>query len=239
MDFFIGCSGYSYREWKNSFYPQGMPSKDWFAFYASHFSMLELNNTFYNFPKLKTLQSWYDKAPDDFTFVVKAPRSITHFKKLKECTELLNDFYAVCNQGLREKLGCLIFQMPPSYHFTEDNLEKIIKAANKNFINVFELRHASWWNTAVYDAFTENNITFCSVSFPGLPDDVVVTTNMLYYRFHGIPDLYFSTYVEDELKIIADKIKQEQIKTVYCAFNNTGNLGAIENAKWIRSYLHK
>ncbi len=238
MYFLIGCSGYSYREWKEKFYPKGLPAKDWFTFYATHFSMLELNNTFYNFPKLKTLQTWYGKAPANFTFVVKAPRTITHYKKLKDCAELLNEFYDVCKEGLQEKLGCLIFQMPPSYHFSEENLEKILNAVNKNFTNVFELRHASWWNDTVYNAFRANGIIFCSVSFPGLSDDVIVTAETLYYRFHGIPDLYFSTYSEKELKKIADKIKKEnQLKTVYCAFNNTGNLGAIDNAKWIRTYL--
>lgn len=239
MQFHIGCSGYSYREWKEIFYPKGLPAKDWFHFYTTHFSMLELNNTFYNFPKLKNLQSWYSKAPDDFIFVVKAPRTITHHKKLKDCADLINEFYNVCNEGLQEKLGCLIFQMPPSYHYSEENLARIINAADKNFTTVFELRHASWWNTNVYKAFKENHIVFCSVSFPELNDDVVTTSETLYYRFHGIPDLYFSTYSEEALKIIADKIieEKENIQTVYCAFNNTGNLGAIDNAKWIRNYF--
>lgn len=239
MQFHIGCSGYSYREWKENFYPKGLPAKDWFNFYTTQFSMLELNNTFYNFPQLKNLQSWYSKAPKDFTFVVKAPRIITHYKKLKDCKELINQFYDVCNEGLKDKLGCVIYQMPPSYHFSEYNLEMIINSVNKNFTTVFELRHASWWNLNVYKAFEENNIVFCSASYPELNDDVINTSDTLYYRFHGIPHLYFSTYSEQELQRIADKIikQKEHLQTIYCAFNNTGNLGAIENAKWIRSYF--
>ena len=96
------------------------------------------------------------------------------------------------------------------------------------------------WNDTVYKAFRENRIVFCSVSFPGLPDHVIATSETLYYRFHGIPELYFSVYSEEKLKAISDNIqKEKQAKIVYCAFNNTGNLGAIDNAKWIRTYLNK
>lgn len=239
MNINIGCSGYSYREWKNDFYPPSLKPSQWFEYYATHFSMLELNNTFYNFPKLKMLEGWYNKSPENFTFVVKAPRTITHYKKLVDCKDQIKDFYKVCQDGLKEKLGCFIFQLPPSYHYTDDNLNKIIESVDNNQVNVFELRHASWWNSNVYKTFKENKIIFCNVSFPGLPDDVIVTTPIVYYRFHGIPQLYFSKYTETELKNTCNKIKElKDIHTLYCAFNNTANVGAIENATWMKKYLH-
>src|ERR1043165_722031 len=108
MKWHIGCSGFSYKEWKDVFYPPRLPQRLWFDHYSSRFSTLELNVTFYRFPQLKMLQAWYDKSPGGFIFSVKAPRLITHYKQLKDCQDLLNDFYTVCRDGLKEKLGPLL-----------------------------------------------------------------------------------------------------------------------------------
>src|SRR5215217_6861878 len=114
-DWYIGCSGFYYKEWKDIFYPKGLPQHDWFSFYAEHFNALELNNTFYRFPEPESLHKWYDEAPTGFRFAVKAPREITHDKNFVDTDFVLQEFYAVLQNGLKEKLGPVLFQLPPSF----------------------------------------------------------------------------------------------------------------------------
>src|SRR5690606_34670156 len=120
MRWVIGCSGFHYREWKGVFYPDDLPQRRWFEYYASQFDTLELNTTFYRFPRLKTLQKWYDASPTGFIFSVKAPRLITHYKRFKDSQSLLHDFYSTSRGGLQEKLGPVLFQFPPNMFFTEE-----------------------------------------------------------------------------------------------------------------------
>ena len=108
----IGCSGFAYKEWKEVFYPQGLPQSRWFEFYTEHFNTLELNVTFYRFPTLKSLQAWYNKAPDGFVFSAKVPRWITHYRKFEETERMMGDFYGLLKDGLKEKTGCVLFQLP-------------------------------------------------------------------------------------------------------------------------------
>ena len=115
MDWFIGCSGFHYKHWKNVFYPEGLPQKIWFDFYCEHFNTLELNVTFYRFPQLSFLQNWHEKSPDSFRFSVKAPRAITHYKKFNNVTELISSFYDTISEVLKEKLGPVLFQMPHNF----------------------------------------------------------------------------------------------------------------------------
>src|SRR5690242_10251634 len=112
MQYFIGCSGFHNKDWKEVFYPKGLPQSKWFEFYCTQFNTLELNTTFYRFPRIEILQKWYDKSSADFKFSVKAPRLITHYKQFNDVARLLNDFYTSVQEGLREKLGCMLFQLP-------------------------------------------------------------------------------------------------------------------------------
>ncbi|HEU4862054.1 MAG TPA: DUF72 domain-containing protein, partial [Chitinophagaceae bacterium] len=111
----IGCSGFHYKGWKGIFYPETLPQRAWFRFYAEKFNTLELNVTFYRFPVLKSLEKWHDVSPDNFSFAVKAPRLITHYKKFSDCARLLDDFYNLITKVLKNKLGPVFFQLPPKY----------------------------------------------------------------------------------------------------------------------------
>jgi uncharacterized protein YecE (DUF72 family) len=239
MNWHIGCSGFHYKEWKGVFYPEGLAQTKWFEYYSSQFDTLELNVTFYRFPQLSFLENWYNKSPDHFVFAVKAPRLITHYKKFNEVKELLNDFYTTCRSGLKDKLGPVLFQLPPGLKFTEEKLQQLIESMDNSFLNVIECRHESWWNEKVFSAFKSHNISFCSISYPGLPTEVMATTDTIYYRFHGIPRLYYSEYDEKDLKIVTDSILKTQAETAYVYFNNTAGMGAIENARYIKSYIGK
>ena len=237
MKWNIGCSGFSYKEWKDVFYPPKLAQNKWFNYYTEFFDTLELNVTFYRFPQLTTLQGWYDKSPDHFLFAVKVPRLITHYKQLKETEDLLTDFYNTCKTGLGNKLGPILFQFSPRFHFTPDNLEKVIQSIDPSFTNVVEFRHKSWWCKEVYTKFEKHRIIFCGISYPGLPADVIVTAPVLYYRFHGVPKLYYSSYPTESLKAIANVILQQPgLKNIFCFFNNTAAVGAIKNAEWLQQY---
>ena len=194
----IGCSGFYYKHWKEKFYPKGLPQRKWFEFYCESFNTVELNVTFYRYPKLEALQGWYTRSPGDFRFTVKAPRLITHYKKFNNAKREAQDFYELAGRGLNEKLGCVLFQLPPNLVFSEANLEKILSTLDETFTNVIEFRHESWWNETVYKILREKGITFCSISFPSLPDDVIRCIPVTYYRFHGVPDLYASAYSDEK-----------------------------------------
>lgn len=233
----IGCSGFHYRDWKDVFY-KGLPASKWFSFYASHVNALESNVSFYKFPSLSMLQKWYRDSAPGFSFSVKAPRSITHFKKFNECQSLLSDFYTVVRDGLQEKLGCVLFQLPPGFSYSDERLESICKQLDPAFTNVVEFRNVDWWKKEVYDKLAAHNISFCSQSHPKLPDNVVFTSPVMYYRFHGVPELYKSAYTHQFLNRIVDEInKCNNVKEVYLYFNNTMTIAAIEHVRYLQQKL--
>ena len=218
----IGCSGFHYKDWKGIFYPESLPQREWFKFYAERFNTLELNVTFYRFPVLKSLEAWYDTSPANFRFAVKAPRLITHYKKFSGCSRLIDDFYTLITKGLRDKLGPVLFQLPPKYAYKNERLDLIVKSMHKEFKNVIEFRDASWWTPKVPNRLQKEGLTFCGIDYPGLPNNVVVTNETVYYRFHGRPRLYYSSYKKVGLARVADLIgARKKAINVYIYFNNT------------------
>jgi uncharacterized protein YecE (DUF72 family) len=228
----IGCSGYHYNEWKRIFYPEDLPQKKWFEFYSTHFNSLELNVTFYRFPKAGSLKVWHEKSPENFVFTVKAPRLITHFKRLAEAQTALNHFYEQITEGLKLKCGPVLFQFPSTFVYEEHRLERIINMLNHTLNNVIEFRHESWWRPEVFQAFRDNNITFCGMSHPNLPQDVIRTSNIVYYRFHGVPHLYTSSYTAQHLEDVAQRTQNMAgLREAYIYFNNTTEAASVKNAK--------
>jgi uncharacterized protein YecE (DUF72 family) len=231
MNWKIGCSGFYYKEWKEVFYPKGLAQKDWFIYYCQHFNTIEINSTFYKMPTQKSFEKWYNDSPADFLFTIKAPRLITHYKQLKDCKELLTDYYTAINQGLKEKLGCVLFQFPPKFNFKEERLELLINLLDPSFTNVVEFRHATWWDEKIYTQLAANNIIFCGQSYPAdLPDTVIQNNPIIYYRFHGKPVLYKSEYPIEEINSMAKQVPTNA-KQVFVYFNNTWGTGALTNSK--------
>jgi uncharacterized protein YecE (DUF72 family) len=234
-DWRIGCSGFYYKEWKEIFYPLGLPQRKWFEYYCQHFNTIEINSSFYRQPSPKSFSTWYDTSPDDFLFTIKAPRTITHYSRFNAAEALISDFYEVISGGLKEKLGCVLFQMPPSFSYTEERLALLLKNLSPEFNNVVETRHLSWWNKEVIDAFTAHHITFSGISYPSaLPDEVIQNNEPVYYRFHGRPVLYKSLYTEKEIEEFAAAIRPGT-QQVYVYFNNTWGTSALINARQLIS----
>ncbi len=237
MEWRIGCSGFHYKDWKGVFYPEKLPPRKWFEYYTQHFDTLELNVTFYRFPKVNTLSGWYDKSPAGFLFSVKAPRLITHFKQLIEVHDSLSNFYKTCEEGLKEKLGPILFQFPPLFSYTEQRLERIILNLDQRFLNVVEFRHPGWWNEEVYTQLGNHKIIFSGASHPSLPAQPVINNTTAYYRFHGNPVMFYSEYDKQLIKSFASTIKNNKgVEIMFCYFNNTATNAALNNADQLLSF---
>lgn len=237
MEWYIGCSGFYYKEWKNIFYPKGLPESKWFEYYCQHFNTLELNVTFYRFPSLQLLQGWHRRSPGQFLFTAKVPRLITHQKQFKEAHEELSSFYKLLRFGLKEKLGCVLFQLPPQFRYSGERLEQIINHLDLSFTNVIEFRHASWWREEVLEQLQEYKIVFCGVSYPALPNEPVAVQPAAYYRFHGVPHLYHSPYEKTFMEKIVREVKAADVPAAYLYFNNTASGAALKNAEEVKEMV--
>jgi len=240
MKWWIGCSGFHYPEWKELFYPKGLAQKNWFTYYCQHFNTLELNMTFYRFPQLKFLKDWYDKSPEEFNFSLKVPRAITHYKKFNDTERMLADFYGTVKEGLQDKAGCVLFQLPKQITYNDQWLYRIIKSTNTEFNNVVEFRHPSWWRNDVYQELSKNKITFCNTSYPGLPEEMINNTSVLYYRLHGREKLYYSSYSVEKLQALVKEAKSKKMaKQAFFYFDNTAEGHAVTNAKEFQHLINK
>ncbi|WBV60801.1 DUF72 domain-containing protein [Chryseobacterium camelliae] len=235
---YIGCSGFYNNDWKGSLYPEGAKSKDFLSLYSQKFNCVEINSTFYRKPTAKTLLKWADETPDNFKFFIKIPKAISHEKLLKDSKEDISKFCHHIQDHLKEKLSGFLYQFPPSFKYTQENINLILSNLDFNFLNVIEFRHESWWREDIFTLFKENNIVFSGVSFPGnLPEDVIINrSEILYYRLHGKPVLYKSEYTEDFLNDLAKKIKNSQHK-IFIFFNNTWGTAAIKNSLYLKKIL--
>ena len=235
---FIGCSGWSYDEWQGKFYPPDLPKSRRFGFYAETFNTVELNYPFYHFPKPETVRKWYRESPPGFRFTLKVNRSITHIRRFNDVGRLLRDFYRL-GELLQEKMGCFLFQLPPSMKYTPESLQRVLDRLSRETHNVVEFRHRSWFCETVYEAFRHAKVTFCIVSAPRLPDEVVRTADDVYVRFHGTRRWYADNYREEELRRWADRLSRLGARTLWAYFNNDVNAYAPHNALTLRGLLER
>ena len=155
MQFFVGTSGYSYKEWKGSFYPEKLPQREMLAYYAARFSTCEINNTFYRMPQAGVLEAWASQVPTDFRFVLKAPQTITHFRRLKGTVRPTDQFFRTASV-LKKRLGPLLFQLPPNFKKDLPRLERFLGRINNRGATAFEFRHESWLTDDVFDCLRKN-----------------------------------------------------------------------------------
>jgi uncharacterized protein YecE (DUF72 family) len=160
MHFHVGTSGYSYKEWKGSFYPGKLPAKEMLGYYAGRFRTVEINSTFYRMPTAAVLESWAGQVPADFRFVLKAPQDLTHRKRLKDAGELLSSLVGVAGV-LRERLGPLLFQLPPTFGRDVPRLRAFLAAVPLRTRAAFEFRHASWFDDEVFGVLRDHNAALC------------------------------------------------------------------------------
>src|SRR5688572_3455936 len=148
MNLYVGTSGYSYKEWKGTFYPDDLPEKQMLRFYGERFRSVEINNTFYRMPKASVLEAWANDVPADFKFVLKAPQQITHIKRLKEAGDSVSYFLKVA-EALQKRLGPLLFQLPPYLKMDLPRLRDFLGLLPPGRRVAFEFRHESWFDPEI------------------------------------------------------------------------------------------
>jgi uncharacterized protein YecE (DUF72 family) len=241
---FIGTSGYNYPHWWNGvFYPSDLPQKKWLEFYAEYFDTVELNVSFYRLPKKEVFEGWSKRTPKDFLFAVKGSRFITHIKRLQDCREPLSLLLANASP-LKEKLGALLWQLPPRFKFQKGRLEEFCVLLStlprsKLHRHAFEFRDESWFCDEAFRILEEFGFAFCIAHGSGLPSMEKVTSNLVYLRLHGGDVLYGSDYSDKELKQWTRKIQdwREKGKAVFVYFNNDAYGFAVKNALTLKKLV--
>ncbi len=227
----VGCSGWFYWHWRDTFYPEGTPSSRWFEHYASRFDTVELNAPFYSWPTLATVATWNRQCGRRrFVYTVKVNELITHTRRFAHTATLVRDFGLIADL-LGPRFGCFLFQLPPSFQYSSAALARIVKQLDERRRNVVEFRHRSWWNDKVYRAFEESGTIFCSTSGPRLPDELVKTADDVYVRFHGTKRWYRHDYSKEELAVWTARIGGSGARSVWAYFNNDREGYAIKNAR--------
>ena len=234
----VGTSGFVYDDWRGRFYPEKLPRHKWLEYYSEQFHTIELNNSFYRLPSESAFQRWHDVTPSDFTFALKVSRFITHIKRLKNTEEAVDTFISKA-RILGEKLGPLLYQLPPSLHRDDDILESFLSTLPSGLQHVIEFRHHSWFEDEVFEILRRYATGFCIFDMPDLTCPLVATADFAYVRFHGSTGLYYSCYSEDEMDNWAKKLAQlpDSVRHLYIYFNNDAQAFAVSNACTIHSKL--
>ncbi len=235
-NFRIGCSGWYYWHWKGLVYPVGLPSNRWFAHYQRALDTVELNAPFYHWPRPATVENWARQASPDFQYSIKVNQRITHLKRFSRTKRLVHEFSQIADV-LGEHMGCFLFQLPPGFHYTAARLCSIVSQLDPRHRNAVEFRHRSWWTHAVFAAFRDAGLIFCSVSAPRLPDDLVKTADAVYIRFHGATQWYRHDYSDAELAAWAKRIRARRARQVWAYFNNDFQGCAFRNAQTLKRLL--
>lgn len=228
----IGTSGWHYKHWKGTFYASDTKEKDQFSEYIKSFLTVELNNSFYMLPPPKTFENWRKASPANFVFSVKASRFFTHMKKLVVDKESIKRFFHSVDR-LEEKLGPILFQLPPKWQVNPGRLAEFIAALPKGYRYTFEFREHSWYNEEVYNILRANNCAFCIYELEYHLSPVMVTADFVYTRLHGPGKKYQGSYSDKTLKEWAARCKawREKGLDVFIYFDNDQNGYAAFNAQ--------
>jgi uncharacterized protein YecE (DUF72 family) len=177
----IGTSGYNYPEWKGTFYPRDLPQGKMLPYYAARFPTVEINYTFYRMPTEKLVSGWAAQTPSLYKLTLKAPRRITHDSRLRNCGALLSQFCSVAG-SLGDKLGALLFQLPPSARKDLPLLEAFLEELPPGARAAFEFRHTSWFDNEVFDRLGRRNLALCVADSEKLSTPVRTTADYAYFR---------------------------------------------------------
>jgi uncharacterized protein YecE (DUF72 family) len=242
MDVHVGTSGWSYAHWDGVLYPPATPPRDRLAHYVRRFDTVELNASFYRWPRAATFAGWRRRLPNGFQLSVKAPRGLTHAKKLHAPEEWLQRI-ASGWQELGDKRAVLLVQLGPAQARDDARLEYFLNLVPGSMRTAMEFRHPSWHDDKVFEILERHGVAYCVMSGARLPCLLRATASFVYLRLHG-PDpdhLYAGSYSRDSLGWWADRIREwtGQGREVYAYFNNDGHGHAVRDADALRLLLHQ
>ncbi len=236
----IGTSGWSYDHWEGHLYPPGCPPRDRLGHYTTRFTTVELNSSFYRWPRQAGFARWRDRLPDGFQLSVKAPRGLTHAKRLYG-PELWVERMASCWHELAGRRGVLLVQLAPGHARDDDRLRYFLERLPAWMRVAVEFRHPSWHHEDVFALLEGHQVAYCVMSGAHLPCVLRSTAPFVYVRLHGpSPDhLYAGSYSDADLAWWSDRVGEWHAagRDVYLYFNNDGDGHAVHNAASLRHHL--
>lgn len=234
---YIGTSGWHYKHWIGTYYPAGTKDAEQMTFYLNDFTTVELNNSFYRLPEKKTFEGWRKAAPPGFVFAVKASRFITHNKKLKDPETTIAKFFDQL-KGLKEKLGPVLFQLPPGWNVNEERLAAFLSSLPEKIRYVFEFRNHTWYTDNVYELLRKYNCAFCIYELDHHLSPMVETADFIYIRLHGPGAKYQGSYSRKVLNQWAVQCREwKKTKDVFVYFDNDQHGYAAFNALTLKNLL--
>ncbi|MGH9951004.1 MAG: DUF72 domain-containing protein [Nitrososphaeraceae archaeon] len=229
MQYYIGCSGWSYSSWQGHFYPKGIENSKWLKYYSKVFNYVEIDSTFYRIPNEFMVKNWYQRTPENFRFTAKFPKVITHDKRLLDLDkDQLNYFFNSISE-LKEKLLTLLIQLPPSIDIVEglDALRNILPYLDKGFRYAVEVRHRSWFQDLAYNFFRNNRMCLVWSQLADIRTPPIVTSDSVYVRLIGDR----SIQEKDFGRIQIDRIKEmKKLARNFKGDPNEGNLSKVRYA---------
>ena len=236
----IGTSGWHYPHWVGPFYPKRLPGNQFLSYYTRYFETVEINNTFYHLPTIQTLRDWRAGTPKGFLFACKGSRFITHMKKLKDPRQGLERLIQTI-EVLGEKLGPILFQLPPRWRINLTRLDDFLKALPPKYRFAFEFRDQSWFDQTIYDLLAKYHAAFCLYNLAGRWSPEIVTADFVYIRLHGPDGRYQGEYGEKILRVWAKKCERwsSEGKDVWCYFDNDQNGYAAKDARKLKQMTER
>lgn len=211
MKMLAGTSGYSYKEWLGHFYPANLPASAMLRYYAERFATVEINNTFYRMPAESMLARWSEEVPDNFVFALKAPRRITHEKRLREAESDVTEFLRRA-AVLGDKLGVLLFQLPPYLRKDLPCLLEFLSVLPPDTRVAFEFRHASWQDEQVYEVLRDHAAMLCITDTDQGDTPLVSTSDSGYLRLRR------THYDDRDLRAWVERIAAQPLARAYVYF---------------------
>ena len=240
MSIYIGTSGWSYDHWDGILYPPGLPPRQRLGSYLARYPTVEVNSTFYHWPAERTFVRWEEQLPEGFRMTIKAPRGLTHSKRLYAPEKWIQTVHhsMLC---LKAHRGVLLVQLPPAFALDIARLAYFLEYLPSDFKTAIEFRHPSWHNDEVFTLLERTGVAYCIMSGAQLPCHLRATADFVYVRLHG-PDrgsLYAGSYSDADLRWWAHRIREwrSMNKEVFVYFNNDGGGNAVRNADTLRWML--
>jgi uncharacterized protein YecE (DUF72 family) len=213
MHLLTGTSGFGYKEWKGSFYPADLPASRFLSYYAERFPAVEINNTFYRMPVPDQLTAWRAEVPPEFRFILKAPRQITHIKRLRDVEQPVARLLEV-SASLEEARGPLLFQLPPNMKKDVDRLRGLLELLPSDVRAAVEFRNDTWYDDEVYATLREHGASFCITHTEEGDSPFAATAPWGYLRLRGV------RYEDEELKTWIERIRATDWTDVFVFFKH-------------------
>ncbi len=235
----VGTSGWAYGNWRGPFYPPKLRQGAWLSFYARFLDTVEVNASFYRLPREDTIRGWVERSPAGFLFAVKAWRAVTHYRRLSDCAELLDQVYARA-ELFGDRLGPILFQLPPRFPVDLPRLRDFLALLRPGHRHAFEFRDPSWHTEEVYALLQRHDCAFVPFDLAGLSGPRVATASFVYVRLHGHERRYRGRYSREQLEDWAGWLSEqlEAGRDAFVYFDNTDEEAhAVVNARELRALL--